>query len=230
MSAKPRPLPGTSTDDRYTTLQRKLEELERVHAEGKKAVRPTLFSYQRVNIKKKHQHQTELTNLKSQLAKSRSELKDTTVKFRVAEKQLLAKEKPHKAELEKEKRKLQTLVEQLAQRDAELGGMQAVKEELIKTKDEVDAAKQRETELQIQLNQTQNILERVTKAYGQLASHTVPQSTCDDWRRQNIHLEIQIARLQRKLANSDGQVHDLAWLIRQMKEDNILLRCVARDA
>uniref|UniRef100_A0A0W0F068 Uncharacterized protein n=1 Tax=Moniliophthora roreri TaxID=221103 RepID=A0A0W0F068_MONRR len=230
MSTKPRPLPGTSTDDRYTTLQRKLEELEKVHAEGKKAVRPILFFHQQVNIKKETQHQTELTNLKSQLAKSKSELRDTTVKLRLAEKQLLAKEKPHKVELEKEKRKLQTLTEQLAQRDAELGGMQAVKEELIRTKDEVNTAKQRETELQAQLNQIQDILERVTKAYGQLASHTVPQSTYDGWRMKNTHLELQIARLQRKLANADGQVHELAWLIRQVKEENVLLRGLVRDA
>ncbi|KAK7061094.1 hypothetical protein VNI00_000829 [Paramarasmius palmivorus] len=202
MSARP-----PATEDKYSSLQKKADEMEK----GKKAA------------------QAETATLKSTLSQTKSELRDTTVKLRMAEKQLALKEKPHKAELEKEKRRVQTLTEQLQgvqgtlkQRDLELTGMQALKEELVRASD-------REAALQTQLQQTRAALECSAHAYATLSSHVCSKAEYDDLRMRNVRLEMRNARLERKLANSEAQAKELVWLVRRMGEENSELRCEVEE-
>ncbi|TFK44638.1 hypothetical protein BDQ12DRAFT_28373 [Crucibulum laeve] len=84
-------------------------------------------------------------------------------------------------------------------------------------------ATSREEALLQQLEQHRQLLSRVAEEYGQLASTSVPVSIYDNLKHQHAASQLKLLRLQRKLANSEGQVIELAHLIRQTKEINSLL-------
>ncbi|KAL0581865.1 hypothetical protein V5O48_000233 [Marasmius crinis-equi] len=160
------------------------------------------------------------------------------------------KEKDKKiAELEKslasERKRRDLVEEQLKSKDQETSGLgdsiQTLKREIMRARDEVEEARRhaqvsqaesssKEEMLLQQLENRQTILEQVTEAYGVLAAGTVSKGIHDELRRRHAILEIQLIRVQRKLANSDSQVSELAHLIRQTKDDHRLLQACLRDA
>ncbi|KAH8119291.1 hypothetical protein DFH11DRAFT_1564156 [Phellopilus nigrolimitatus] len=77
--------------------------------------------------------------------------------------------------------------------------------------------------LTAQVSQLQESLRLTVTEYGRLASSTISLTAYDSLKLESASLQLQIARLERKLANSDEQVHELAHLIRQMHTTNTLL-------
>lgn len=86
-----------------------------------------------------------------------------------------------------------------------------------------DEAQDREEELLIQLEQCRTALSRVAKEYARLASTTVTAKAHATLKEEHLALQSRSLRLERKLANSEDQVIELAHLIHQTKEENILL-------
>ncbi|KAF9227379.1 hypothetical protein BS17DRAFT_775390 [Gyrodon lividus] len=89
---------------------------------------------------------------------------------------------------------------------------------------------EREEELLTQLEQCRIALSRVAEEYRHLASTTVTTKVHAALKEEHVALQLCSLRLERKLANSEGQVTELANLIRQTKEENKLLAQQLRDA
>ena len=90
-------------------------------------------------------------------------------------------------------------------------------------------AEDAEEELVAQLEQHQYALSRVAQEYGKLASTTIALSTHRRVKQEVVALQLRNNKLERKLANSDGQVVELANLIRQVKEENAFLASQLRE-
>ncbi|KAI0355587.1 hypothetical protein OH77DRAFT_1479263 [Trametes cingulata] len=81
-------------------------------------------------------------------------------------------------------------------------------------------AEDTEEELLEQLEQHRTTLSRVAAEYGRLASTTIALSVHQAVKQEATALQLRANRLERKLANSEGQVVELANLIRQVKDEN----------
>ncbi|TFL02437.1 hypothetical protein BDV98DRAFT_603640 [Pterulicium gracile] len=81
----------------------------------------------------------------------------------------------------------------------------------------------REEELVARVQQLQSMLSAVAEEYGLLVANTVSLSAHTKAKHETHALRCRNWRLERKLANSEGQVIELAHLIRAVKEQNALL-------
>ncbi|KZT22213.1 hypothetical protein NEOLEDRAFT_1244068 [Neolentinus lepideus HHB14362 ss-1] len=79
------------------------------------------------------------------------------------------------------------------------------------------------------LEQTTAMLARVAREYGRLASTTVRLDVHDELKHQHASLQLRSVRLERKLANSEAQVVELANLVRYTKESNSFLSTHIRE-
>ena len=77
--------------------------------------------------------------------------------------------------------------------------------------------------LELQLQQTQELLRRATAAYGLLAQSTVPQEKFEEERQAGFRAQIRIARFEGKLAEREKQAEELLWFIRQAREEKEVL-------
>jgi hypothetical protein len=75
-------------------------------------------------------------------------------------------------------------------------------------------------ELLQQLEHHRSLLDTVVRQYGILASQSASLAECNRLKEENLALHCNQYRLERKLANSESQVLELAHLIRQVKEQN----------
>ncbi|KAI0786720.1 hypothetical protein C8Q75DRAFT_264006 [Abortiporus biennis] len=80
-----------------------------------------------------------------------------------------------------------------------------------------------EESLVAQLEQHRTLLSRVAEEYGRLASTRIPREQYETLRKDNLSKQFRVLRLERKLANTEGQVVELANLIRCGKEQNHFL-------
>lgn len=85
-------------------------------------------------------------------------------------------------------------------------------------------------ELLQQLEHHRSLLESVAQEYGILASRSASLTEYNRLRDENLALKYNQYRLERKVANSEGQVVELAHLIRQVKEENVDLSYQLCDA
>ncbi|KAI5118462.1 hypothetical protein M0805_006281 [Coniferiporia weirii] len=84
--------------------------------------------------------------------------------------------------------------------------------------------------LDTQVSQLRESLTICAAEYGRLASSTISLAAYQSLKFDYTLLQLQMARLQRKLANSDDQVYELALLIRQTQATNALLLDQLREA
>ena len=85
-------------------------------------------------------------------------------------------------------------------------------------------------ELVTQLGCLRDMLGQAVTHYGKLVSETVSKASYDQLRREHNSLQFHFFRLERKLANSDAQVVELAGLIRQSREMKDFLESQLRSA
>ncbi|KAG2150551.1 hypothetical protein DEU56DRAFT_34762 [Suillus clintonianus] len=285
-----------ASDDRYAILLKKIEELEKVHADGKKTHQTEIerYKFEVARLSKTHLEQGErLDKLKkhNELLESRiqeykksnitdqSELKELRVKLRMSEHertQLASKqgesseakkalqslearrkdevrERDRKiAELEKavsaEKKKKESLescvsevkgkADDEARKSRDM--MKIIQEKLdAANKDSQDAcreltslrgqAENQDIDFAARLDQYRSVLSRVAEEYGRLATTTVAASNHATLVKDHTSIQLRSFRLERKLANSEGQVVELANLIRHTQEENALLRQELHD-
>ena len=98
-----------------------------------------------------------------------------------------------------------------------------------KLRDVLESSGDAEEELVAQLEQHRYALSRVAQEYGKLASTTIALSAHRHVQQQIASLQLRNNKLERKLANSEGQVVELANLIRQVKEENSFLASQLRE-
>ncbi|KAJ3899053.1 hypothetical protein F5879DRAFT_909158 [Lentinula edodes] len=291
-----RPSPPSDASERYTVLQRKVDDLEKVHNDGKKAhqaeverLKLELARLQKTNAElmdrlDKQKKQKEALDLRvDELRKNsnadKAEIKDLGVKLRMSEhqrtqmtakhgnvadvkKSLQSLETRRKeemkerdrtiADLEKslltDKKKREMVENQLketkAKHDFEIDKMkdtvEKLKREIVAARDEVQEIQHRleatisktcsnEESLLAQLEDHKLMLNEVAEHYGLLASNTVSRLAFERLTFENHALRIQAARSSRKLGNTEGQVSELANLIRQSQEENQILRRNSKD-
>jgi chromosome segregation ATPase len=99
--------------------------------------------------------------------------------------------------------------------------------EIAQARDELDAGRrhsgaQRE-ELVVQLKAVRDMLGQTATHYGNLVSETVSKNAYDELWRERNSLQFHSFRLERKLANTEAQVAELASLMRQTRDANGLL-------
>lgn len=92
-----------------------------------------------------------------------------------------------------------------------------------------EEAATKEEALVEQVEQHRILLGVVSEEYARLASCTVPASTYARTKHEHTVLQLRTWRLERKLANSEGQVVELANLIRQTKDANTHLARTIQD-
>ncbi|TFK53691.1 hypothetical protein OE88DRAFT_1626446 [Heliocybe sulcata] len=274
--------------DKYAVLQRKLEHLEGVHADSKKAsqadierLKLELSRHQKTNAeqtekldKLKKQNDaldTRLQEHKKSSASQQSEIKDLKSKLRLAEHeraQLASKQgdvsETHKAlqrskddvrqrdrtiaDLEKslatEKKKRETAeakvqeakgrvdarVDEVRSQVSKLQDeLKSVRLESQKKNDALGEAVSEQEGLCEWLEQTTAMLARVAAEYGRLAATTVRREAHDQLKYQHASLQLHTARLERRLANSEAQVVELANLVRYTKEKNMFLSTYVKE-
>lgn len=93
-----------------------------------------------------------------------------------------------------------------------------------------DEAEDREEGLLMQLEYYKTALGRVAEEYAQLASTTVPAKAHASLKEEHFALQSCSLRLERKLANSEAQVTELAHLIRQANDESKFLLQQLREA
>ncbi|KAF9071128.1 hypothetical protein BDP27DRAFT_553963 [Rhodocollybia butyracea] len=270
--------------DRYTVLQCKVNNLERIHNDGKKThqveverLKLELARLQKANSelteradkqkKQKEALEQRVEELKRIANTDKAEIKDLGVKLRMSEhqrSQMTAKhgdiadtkkalqsletmrrdemkerdkriadlEKSLAAERKKREMAENQLKETKLKQDAEAGKMKLsvenLKLEMVITRDELHKttsnAESTEESLLEQLREHNDMIGKVAEQYSVLAASMIPKPTYERIRLENANLQLQVARFTRKLGNTEGQVSELANLIRQTKEENQLLR------
>jgi hypothetical protein len=183
--------------------------------------------------------QPELVQLKKSLSllesKRKDELKERDRRIADLEKQLLSATKA-KDLLESKfidskrisdqqssstRSELETLLEQ-ARSESRLA-----KKEL---KDLTTTTAIREENILNQLEDHRRLLDRVVQEYAYLASRSVSSTDYHHLRHNHSVLQLHQLRLERKLANTEGQVIELTHLIRQSKEENLQSSQALSDA
>ncbi|KAG1775412.1 hypothetical protein EV702DRAFT_443494 [Suillus placidus] len=284
------------SDDRYAILLKKLEDLEKVHADGKKAHQTEIERYKfevarlsKTNLEqgerqdklKKHNEMLEsrIQEYKKNNVADQSELKGLRVKLRMSEhertqlaskqgesseakKALQSLEARRKEEVRERERKIAELEkaasaekkkrEVLENYVNEVKGkadeetrksrdmMTTIQEKLdTANKDSQDArqeltslrgrAENEENDFAARLDQYRSVLSRVAEEYGRLAITTVAASNHATLVENHTALQLRSYRLERKLANSEAQVVELANLVRHTQDENTLLRRELRD-
>ncbi|KAL0956277.1 hypothetical protein HGRIS_002435 [Hohenbuehelia grisea] len=269
---------GSGTTDKYTILQRKLQDLVALRAEEQR------------------EHQNEVERLKQELATTRKALAERTCRFEKQSKSLeLCQRKLHdlktsamkdQAEIKELRAKLRSLDKDKRQdaaemkkalRSAEVGLKEGTKERddkvvgletklsnELKRRKEMEARLQeleseddrrraqateehqggehqglvlqtivpgsdghsssREEALVSRLEQYHTLLVQVATEYGRLATASVAASEHARIKSENTTLHLSIHRLERKYANAEAQVVELAHLVRHTQEENLFLR------
>ncbi|KZT10728.1 uncharacterized protein LAESUDRAFT_693038 [Laetiporus sulphureus 93-53] len=283
-------LGSKTTADRYAMLQRKVEDLERVHAEGKKAHRLEVERLkldlsraqksatehsERADKLKKHNDMREsrVQELKKTTSAEQGELRELRTKLKASEheraqlsskqgeasearKALQAAETRRREDVRERDKKISDLEKTLS---TERKKRELVEARLAEVKGKVDGEVQesraavsdlkarlqeyeaqarsartaleslqaqtadKEEDMLEKLEQHRALLTRVAQEYGRLASATVLKAQHDQLKHESAILQMRILKLERKLANTEGQVIELANLVRQTREENQFL-------
>lgn len=276
------------TDGKYLVLQRKLEELEKLHQDSKKTHASELHRANKANndlTERLDKQKKQIEALEAKVQDQRkaaiaehAEIKELRMRLRVSEheRQQITQRRGDAGELKKALHSLEAQRKQdIRERDERIEELEkaALREKKLRDATEAklqDAFKKAESErdaaqatnmasqterdtlqsdakaaqasvedlreemsarhedLINQLQQHQALAVEVSEQYALLAhaKHQLEETA----RREAMFTSLQSERLQRKLANSEGQVIELAYLIRQTKADNVLLLAQLAEA
>ncbi|KAJ7462204.1 hypothetical protein B0H11DRAFT_1871407 [Mycena galericulata] len=285
-NSRPPSIPG----DRYAILQRKVEDLERIHSEGKKAhqaevdrlklelTRSQKTSTEHADRLEKQKKQNailegRIQDLKKTSSTEQGELKDIRVRLRMSEHERtqMSLKQAEAGELKKaiqfleskrrdevrerdslivdleksvaaEKRKREAVEVRLQELrgagDVELHAArttaQSLQLHLTQSQEETqqvvqsvasieaNAAEQQRSLLD-QLEQHRLLLAKTAEEYGRLVEETVSAQVHSKLRHEHGVLQMRTWRLERKLANSEGQITELVNLIHHAHDTNALL-------
>lgn len=81
-----------------------------------------------------------------------------------------------------------------------------------------------------ELDHHRHLVAGIAEEFGKLAASSVPLNAHHNVQDENCRLQLHVARLERKHTNVQGQVKELAHYLRQLQEENSLLRRDLTDA
>ncbi|KAJ6586844.1 hypothetical protein DFH09DRAFT_910508 [Mycena vulgaris] len=288
--------PPQNLGDRYAILQRKVEDLERIHNEGKKAhqvevdrlklelSRSQKASTEQADRLEKQKKQNAILDVRMQDLKKASyteqaELKDLRVKLRMSEhertqlslkqgeagelrKTIQSQESKRRDELRERDQMIADLGKSAAGEKKKREMAEARLQELQGKGDvELEAARTKSHALQVQLTQSQDeareavhllaateteaaekqkwvldqleqhrvLLARAAEDYGRLAAESISATVHSKLKHEHGVLQIRAWRLERKLANSEGQITELVNLIRHAHDTSAGLKRQIQD-
>ncbi|PBK91390.1 hypothetical protein ARMGADRAFT_994172 [Armillaria gallica] len=278
-TTKPSAKSGSGNADRYAVLQRKVEDLERLHNEDKRSHKNEVdrlklelsraqrtVSEQTTRLdKQKKQHDAldlRIQELTKTASSDKAEIKELRMKLRVTEHERAQLSSKHedvaewknkrKEEVRERDKKIANLEKALEAEQKQRGSAEALSMEMKMKWDEdaaaarataevlqseADAAREEASQARLKseessaeadsllqdLRQHRLLLETISNQYSRLATTTVSKTTFSRLQSDHLAAQIYIFRLQRKLANAEGQVVELANLIRQVKDQNCFL-------
>ncbi|KAF9484441.1 hypothetical protein BDN70DRAFT_872455 [Pholiota conissans] len=222
----------------------RLQELKKASAAEQSELKEVKHKLRLLELErdKNSSKQPEILELKKTLtmieAKRKEELKERDRRIAELERQVQAEQKKKETSeikvkdsrraLEEEARSLKSTNKDIESRLQEAQNeARAAKEKLSRVQ---DIAGHREAELLHQLEQHRCLLATVAQQYGALATQSVQATVHRQLELDYAALKIRQLRLERKLANSEGQVIELTHLFRQVREDNAHLNFLLRDA
>ncbi|KAJ7132830.1 hypothetical protein C8R43DRAFT_1023572 [Mycena crocata] len=293
---KPISRPPQNSGDRYAFLQRKVEDLERIHIDGKKAhqvevdrlklelsrTQKTLAEQSERLEKQKKQNATldvRIQELRKASSIEQAELKDLRVKLRTGEhaRAQLSLKQGEAGDLKKAMQSLESKRrDEIRERDRTIADLEksatgekkrreVVEARLqeLRGKDDVEleAARDKSQSLQAQLMQSQEETRRTVQLladtetkhaqeqrfildqleqhrrllalsaaeYGRLCSETVSVTAHSKLKHEYGVLQLRTWRLERKLANADGQILELVNLIHHAHDTSTLLKRQIQD-
>lgn len=220
-------------------LESRSQELKKLGEKDKTEVKELraklrVSEYERTQMSSK---QGEVADLKKALhaldAKRRDELRDKDRRVAEVEKLLISEKKKRDAAEAR-------LVEVSGKRGADVQAakdiVRAMEVQLQDAKAEAQQVQSSLTGIQArsvhieeallgQLEQHRDMLSRVADEYGRLASNSVSRHEHNQVKRDLTASQLRVLRLERKLANSEAQVVEVANLVRHTTEDNKFLEC-----
>ncbi|KAF7315370.1 hypothetical protein MIND_00051600 [Mycena indigotica] len=229
-SLPPAPQP---TGDRYATLQRRVDDLERIHNEGKKAHRAEVERLKQELARSQKQAtllETRVQDLKKSATTDQAQLRELRVKLKTTETSVDLK-KALKEETRGKDRTISELEQSVAlekkRREAAETELSLMRSSMESDRDSFQSQlwtlQLTESTLLTQLEQYQDLLARVATEYAHLDSTSLPKTLHDRLRHENGLLQLRNWRLGRRLANSQDQITELAELIRQKQDENAFL-------
>lgn len=171
-------------------------------------------------------------------AKRKEELREKDRRIAELERALAAEKEKRESAETKAVRARGEISSELQEARAESRGLRG---ELREAQSEADKAKaalvvlrseaeEMEEELLEQLDNHRAMLARVAQEYAQLASTAVSRETHEHVKHESLALQLRVNKLERKSANTESQVAELANFIRHTQEQNAFLVALLRDA
>ena len=194
-------------------------ECTRLKTKSEEAVRTkqTLDSTNAARLDELKERDRRIAELEKAVGTERKRREDVESQLRNAVSAKTAEETRRSSESVKARSQLEQTQAELAQVRAELDG------------NRISGETEKE-ELVAQLGCLRDMLGQAATHYGKLVSETVSKASYDQLRREHNSLQFHSFRLERKLANSDTQVVELAGLIRQSRETKDFLESQLRSA
>ncbi|KIM45040.1 hypothetical protein M413DRAFT_24307 [Hebeloma cylindrosporum] len=219
-------------------LEVRIQELKKISTSDQSEMKDLRHKLRVLELEreKNSAKQPEINELKKTLAtveaKRKEELKERDRRISELEKHLQIEKKKHEA-LESRAQDFERGLHEEAQ--SKQMAIQQLEARVLEAEEESRVAKKmfhqiehetsnREEELVERLEQYRTLLNTVAEQYGALASHSVSLAAHDRLQRDYVLLQLRQLRIERKLANSEGQVVELAHLIRHLKEQNTCLQ------
>ncbi|KAI8972254.1 hypothetical protein BD414DRAFT_426125 [Trametes punicea] len=218
-------------------LETRVQELKKASAAEQAELRELRVKlrtseHERTQLASKHTDAAEARKaLQAAEARRKDELRERDRKIAELEKALSIERKKREA-AETKWQEAKTKVDERSQEaraaarelEAQLQESRKEAQEVRQALEELEArTEETEDELLARLEQHRTMLARVADEYGRLASTTIARSVYERTKQENATLQLRSHRLARKLVNSEGQVVELANLIRQVKEENAFL-------
>ncbi|KAH6914162.1 hypothetical protein BKA70DRAFT_656426 [Coprinopsis sp. MPI-PUGE-AT-0042] len=206
---------GSQIKDLRTKLRAVEHERSKLQVEAAQLteLRASLRAIEDARNRETKERDTFVHDLQTQLASEKQSNKILSSKYEELKRTTVEKSRATTASLQ-------------AQLDESRAEASQLKEELQNFREQSTS---REDDLVSQLEQHRLLLSQVASEFGALASRSVPKLKYDRMQQAQLQVEVQNMRLERKLANSEAQVVELANLVRCVKEENKLLDGQLRD-
>ncbi|KAF9518656.1 hypothetical protein BS47DRAFT_1268982, partial [Hydnum rufescens UP504] len=201
----------------YTVLQKKVENLEAMHAESKRRLQGELGRQRKLHASQIK----ELEAVKSALAAEQQASRDVAKlehEKRAALEQSYTSERQRREDAEVRLRNaIQTSEEAVTQ---SLG----LRSEVLDAKRELTEAQKSLEQYALRLEDAHTLIANMARIQGHHVANSISLSVHRPLRFENARMEMLVARLDRKLADRVGQVAELAQMILHISEQNGLLR------
>ncbi|KZW00268.1 hypothetical protein EXIGLDRAFT_761881 [Exidia glandulosa HHB12029] len=212
---------------RHAQLEKKLEDLQRVHDDGKKQHERKLADQHDAHLQVKKQLDTQLQELKKQCSAHHTEMR--VLRSKLADRErvdtLASKERQkHDDQISKLKDACAASDGALAQTRKQVMQLET---DVAKARDDARRANATCAEQSSTISHLRGLLQICAQQFSRLVQSSVPKEAHDSLSTTCAALRLRIVRLERKYADRDAQMQELAHLVRAMEShQRQLLACL----